>query len=95
MIAHSDSKDNEVKLACEALEGQSLQSINISENAGFTEFKFDRGRVLNTFPYDDELNEHWMLFCPDNMVFTYRSDGAVSYESDSTEEGNEHWFPSA
>lgn len=94
-IAYGDSNHEEIKLACNALEGQSLRDIKIGDNPGFTEFLFDHGGALSTSPYDDELNEHWMLFCPDGKVFTYRSDGAVSYESGNTEEGKEHWFPGA
>ena len=40
---------------------------------------FDLSGVLETGPYDDELLKYWMLYLPDGNVYTYRSDGAVSF----------------
>ncbi len=78
-LAHSESDDEKIAAACRKLDGQALQEVALGLKEGGTQFRFDLRGVLTTEPYDDDLNEQWMLYCPDGNVYTYRSDGAASF----------------
>ena len=78
-IAHDESTDEEISVACLKLDGQAIQQVTCEPEVGRTLFHFDLGGVLETQPYDDELLKQWMLYLPDGNVYTFRSDGAVSF----------------
>jgi hypothetical protein len=79
VLAANESTRECIAGACHALNGQVLSAFTCKVARGTIRFSFDLGGKLNTGPYDDELLEQWMLYCPDGYVLTYRSDGAFSY----------------
>ena len=78
-LAKWESTKECIAEACFRLNGQALSTFTCQPAKGRSHFSFDLGGKLNTGPYDDELLEQWMLYCPDGGVLTYRSDGAFSY----------------
>ncbi len=78
-LAFNESTDDEIARACSELDGQAIQDVICQPKFGRTRFVFDLGGILDTAPYDEELSEQWMLYLPDGNVYTYRSDGAVSF----------------
>jgi len=79
VLAANESTRDCIAGACNTLNGQALTTFTCKASKGRSRFSFDLGGKLNTGPYDDELLEQWMLYCPDGSVLTYRSDGAFSY----------------
>ncbi len=87
VLAGFKSSGGSIAAACRALHGQALSEFTFDPKCGESVFSFDLGGKLTTAPYDDELNEQWMLYCPDSQVLTYRSDGAFSYSSENALHG--------
>ena len=79
-----ESSREAIAAACGALNGQALSEFTFRPERGESVFRFDLGGKLTTAPYDSDLNEQWRLYCPDNSVLTYRSDGAFSHGSADT-----------
>ena len=79
VTANNESTRECIMGACLKLDGQALSEFTFNAKEGVSRFRFDLGGKINTGPYDEELHEQWMLFCPDRPVLTYRSDGAFSY----------------
>lgn len=74
-ICHSESEDIEMNRACGFLNGQCLSNIE-TNSLNAIDFRFDLGGVLKTFPYsNDEIEDMWMLYCPDKRVLCFQSDG--------------------
>jgi hypothetical protein len=78
-LAMHESTRGCIASACRTLHGQAITSLTCKTADGASRFAFDLGGRLSTAPYDDELNEQWMLYCPDGSVLIYRSDGAFSH----------------
>jgi hypothetical protein len=74
-IAHSESDDLTIHRACSFLNGQALKSV--ATNAyGSTSFTFDLDGFIKTASYpSSEIEDTWMLFCPDSRVISLQSDG--------------------
>ena len=89
--AHNESDDAKITAACSALDGQALTQV-ITPRTSWTQFHFDLGGMLTTGPYDDKCNEHWMLYCPGGCVYTYRSDGRVSFGSKDQTPDDKQWI---
>jgi hypothetical protein len=86
-LATFESSAESIAAACGALNGQALSEFTFESERGESVFRFDLGGELTTAPYDDDLLEQWMLYCPDGYVLTYRSDGAFSHgRADTTHE---------
>lgn len=90
-LACHESADDKIAAACEKLDGQALRKVALGPNMGGTRFWFDLGGLLTTEPYDDELNEQWMLYCPDGNVYAHRSDGAASFGPATRKPHEEEW----
>ncbi len=70
-----------------------LTAFSAEPAGGNARFLFDLGGTLETWPYDSEVNEQWMLYCPDGNVFTYRSDGHVNFKPGTgVGSGDETWL---
>lgn len=93
-FAHDESDDDSIAAACQELDGQVLTEVVIGPNAGWTQFCFDLGGELTTRPYNRETKEHWMLYGPDSYVFTYRSDGVVSFGPANQTPDEQQWIVS-
>jgi hypothetical protein len=78
-LATFESSRESIAAACGTLNGQALSGITFQPERGGSVFTFDAGGKLTTSPFDDDLLEQWMLYCPDSYVLTYRSDGAFSH----------------
>jgi hypothetical protein len=92
VFSHHESEKEQIEIACRALDGQAIESIDVDLNTVNTKFCFDLGGCLETGPYDDKLNTQWYLYCPNGNVFTFRSDGHYSFQSGDTTENNEKWI---
>ena len=84
VLAMFESSRESIAAACGALGGQALSEFTFRPERGESVFRFDLGGKLTTAPYDSDLNEQWSLYCPDNSVLIYRSDGAFSHGSADT-----------
>lgn len=93
VISRWNSSDKRIDQACARLNGQILKLIEIDTKKARTVFRFDLGGELTTSSYDDELLEHWMLYCPNGKVFTFRSDGCFSHQSGKTEVTEQEFRP--
>lgn len=91
-LAHHESDRENIERACQVLNGQEINSINIDLETKHTQFCFDLGGFLETGPYDDELNEQWLIYCPYKNVFTFRSDGCYSLSRDDITPDKEKWI---
>ena len=92
LLADSESLDKEISLACKRLDGQALTSVTLDPKKGTSSFIFDLDGRLETYPYlgESKLQEQWMLYYPDGLVYTYRSDGYTKLErSDQVSEESE------
>lgn len=90
-LADDESSDDKIAAACGALDGQALQQVTLGPYVGWTQFHFDLGGMLTTRPYEDELEEKWMLYCRDGNVYTYRSDGTASFGPGTRKPHEEQW----
>ena len=84
VLATFESSRESISAACAALNGQALSEVGFQSERGECVFRFDLGGMLSTAPYDEDLLEQWILYCPDSYVLTYRSDGAFSYGRSDT-----------
>ncbi|HEX3600408.1 MAG TPA: hypothetical protein VHU84_09720 [Lacipirellulaceae bacterium] len=92
-LATSESSDDVIAIACSRLDGQLFTGFQSQPDEGQSQFAFDLGGVLETWPDDDEVLEQWMLYCPDGNVFTFRSDGQVNFKPGRGEgSGDETWL---
>ncbi len=91
-LAHHESDRENIERACQVLNGQEINSINIDLETKHTQFCFDLGGFLETGPYDDELKKQWFIYCPDKNVFTFRSDGCYSLSRDDITPDKEKWI---
>lgn len=90
VLASFESSVETILAACGALDGQALSEFTYRPERGESTFRFDLGGKLDTKPYDSDLLEQWMLYCPDSHVLTYRSDGAFSHcRGDTTPDDEE------
>lgn len=92
LLAQNESEKGKIAIACQTLDGQAIEGIDLDLNTMHTKFYFDLGGYLETGPYDEELNTQWYLYCPNGNVFTLRSDGHYSYQSGDTPENKEKWI---
>ena len=90
-LAHSESSDVGITRAVAVLDGEALTRVAVSADAR-TEFDFDLGGVLQTWP-DDADGEQWMLFEPSGYVLTMRADGRYSHHPRSQPDSDEDWRP--
>jgi hypothetical protein len=91
VLATFESPRESIAAACGPLNGQALVEFTFQPERGESVFRFDLGGKLTTAPYDDDLLEQWMLYCPDGHVLTYRSDGAFSHGTVDTKDGDEEF----
>ena len=74
-IAWSEAPDEKIVAAAKQIDGQLLISVTAKPATGTSEFRFDQGVYLKTWPYNAEKDEQWLLFKRSGAVFTYRADG--------------------
>lgn len=86
VLATFESSRESIAAACGALNGQALSEFTFEPKHGESAFRFDLGGTLTTVPYNTDLLEQWMLYCPDGHVLIYRSDGILSHSSVKTED---------
>ncbi|MBF0223972.1 MAG: hypothetical protein HQK76_00830 [Desulfobacterales bacterium] len=92
-ICHSESEDLEIHRACGFLNGQSIKSVSLNPD-GSTCFLFDLNGCLLTIPYAEETepNDTWLLYRPDNKVFSLRSDQHYCYSHKNSESEDEKYY---
>jgi hypothetical protein len=77
-LAWSEDDRDTIGGAMHRLNGQKLFSVNVAPQQGRSDFRFDLGGSLETWPYGgDPTDEQWMLFAGQE-TFTYRADGRYS-----------------
>lgn len=77
-----------IKQEITTLEGHILEVVVISATAFETNFVFDRGYVLHTFPLNFiDPCKHWILFTPQEKVLVLGPGMNWSYESSSSNKG--------
>jgi hypothetical protein len=86
-IGCEDPRDN-IKKEITTLDGHVLEAVVISPTAFETNFVFDRGFVLHTFPLNFiDPRKHWMLFTPQGKVLVLGPGKDWSYEFSSNDKG--------
>jgi len=93
-ICNSKSEDSLVDRGCTFLNGQAIAKISIEKEHNKTTIDFDlEGRVVILPDQDDREDppDLWMLFCPNGMVFSLRSDGCFSYQRNNTVQEEERY----
>jgi hypothetical protein len=91
VLAHNESTDEVIAAACLENDGQVIQSVKRVPETNHCLFYFDLGGTLETGPNSDEVDEQWMLYLPDENVYTFRSDGAIRFGPG--EQSDEEWVP--
>lgn len=76
--AHSESAGARIRRAARDLDGQMLQQVVVIPRDGKTQFRFDLGGTLYTWP-TDRKQEQWLLYEPSGQVLTMRGDGQYQY----------------
>ena len=75
-LAHCESSSEVIDTACRVLAGQALTAVERAPLTRKVEFIFDLGGILETRGDGyTEADVSWMLFRPDQRVFSYRHDG--------------------
>ena len=88
-IAHNESKDEQINIAANVLNGQILELIEIDTESGETKFKFDLGGILTTCNRThNEKDESWMLFVKDS-VLTMNNSGQFNFGNSNQVSSNE------
>ncbi len=91
LLAHNESTDKKIDKALSDLDGQILVSVSVDPNQGTSEFYFEYGNIIKTFPYedddddeenngDDDVDANWVLFT-ENKAFSYLCNGGYEYET--------------
>lgn len=92
-IAWSEDARDVIARATAILDGQKLTKISVSTSVGRSQFEFDLGGLLETWPVgDDPATEQWFIYGPD-AVFGYRADGQFSLRPADTPREMEPWQP--
>jgi hypothetical protein len=92
-IAWSEASDAEIDAATDELDGRLLTDVGVDPTGGASKFSFEDGVSLQTWPYDDSVDEQWMLYAKSGDVFGYRSDGCVSFGSKDQAWDDKTWQP--
>jgi hypothetical protein len=88
------SPDEQIVEAAKLMDGQKLVSVEVEPETGRSQFGFDLGAILETWPYADEDNdEQWSLYTPSNYVLGYRADGHYSWTPSDQPPHREKWLP--
>jgi len=77
-IACADNSIEQIEAAASVLDGQKLKAFTLDAPSRRTEFAFDLGSTLSTWPLESNEDEQWSLYLPDKRVLSYRADGAFS-----------------
>jgi hypothetical protein len=54
-------------------------------------FVFDRGTIIQTWPWVEGNDDQWMLYMTSGNVFTYRADGRYCLGPGTKPSGTEDW----
>ncbi len=87
-----NSPDAEIVATASLMDGQRLMSVEINPATGKSLFRFDLGATLETWPYEDDNEEQWMLFTPSGYVLTYRADGYYCWCRSDQSPDEERWL---
>jgi hypothetical protein len=88
-----ESADADIIAAAACMDGQKLTSVEVEPASGRSKFRFDLGATLETWPYEDDNDEQWLLFTPGDHVLTYRADGFYSWAASNLSPDEERWLP--
>lgn len=92
-LASSDDADTLIGRATATLNGQKLIDVRVAPDEGRSNFTFDLGGSLETWPYgDDSTDEQWTIHT-DIEAFAYRADGLYSCGPSNTPPDLERWLP--
>lgn len=92
-LAWSEDNRDVIEIAACRLNGQKLSSTDIDPQRGRSNFRFDLGGSLETWPYgDDPSDPQWILFA-DKEVFTYRADGRYKHSRSDEPDEARVWLP--
>jgi hypothetical protein len=92
VIAENVDKKYKILKALEILDGQKLENIIVNKHNGDSIFKFDLGCKIETNG-NEEIGNQWLLYEPNKLVLSIRSDGHYSYQPENTERANEIYLP--
>ena len=92
-IACSESPDDKIIAAADDLDGQFLTGVTAEPKKGTSKFTFDQGSFLETWPWDDDNTEQWMLYMNTDEVFIYCADGCYQICPKSGNHDDLGWRP--
>ena len=74
-VASSASEASAIEQAVRDLDGQKLIAVEVNPVDGTSQFRFDLGGALSTWPAGGETDEQWCLHMRHGQAFGYRGDG--------------------
>lgn len=91
-LAHSESEDSEIERTAHLLNGLTLLAVSVDPETAHARFRFELDTELATAPMGPE-DECWMLYMPDQQVFTLRGDAAYSIGRGDLAPAEQKWVP--
>ena len=79
-----------IDAAIRELSGQKLTRLVLDAGSCTTTFVLD-GATLSTWPIENDIDDQWSLYMPNDQVLTYRTDGCYSLGRGDVEPGQEVW----
>lgn len=74
-LARWTSSKKRIDRVLRIIEGQALSQIDVEPNGSLTTFEFDLGARLHTFPYSEEIDDHWVIFHSKKAVLKFGVNG--------------------
>jgi hypothetical protein len=92
-LAWSEDSAASIRRATATLNGQKLIGVRVAPEEGRSNFTFDLGGTLETWPYgDDPTEEQWTIYSGSES-FKYRADGLYLRGPIDTPLDVESWLP--
>ena len=92
-LACSEDDEKTIGRAIAALNGQNLISVSVQSDQRSSEFMFDLGGLLETWPYgEDPTDEQWMIYS-ENEVFSLNASGDYALGPGNTPSDVKRWSP--
>lgn len=89
-LANSESDDDGIEAAAQAIEGQRLLDLELDRATTQVRLTFDQRITLSMLAYESE-SEAFLLYAPDGNVLTWRGDGCYCWSSGNTPPAKMHW----
>ncbi|RNJ63866.1 MAG: hypothetical protein EDM03_05770 [Porphyrobacter sp. IPPAS B-1204] len=92
-LAWSEDDAETIERAAAVLNGQRLTAIAVDPNSGRTEFHFDLGGAMTTWPYDDDPDEEQWSISTRDAVLRINATGRYEIAAVDAPLSDDGWLP--